>query len=177
MEAMENILTRRSVRVYKDQPVSRETLDTVLAAAQMAPTWKNTQTPGYIVITTPEKKAELMEALPAYNARNVSTAPVVVVMTTKKKRCAYERDGSFTTKKEDRWEMFDAALPARPFVWLHGPRDSAPASWASMMRTRFRHCWRWPEDQYVTAIVSMGYPAETPRAPKRKPLEEKVQYV
>ena len=57
MEAMENILTRRSVRVYKDQPVSRETLDTVLAAAQMAPTWKNTQTPGYIVITTPEKKS------------------------------------------------------------------------------------------------------------------------
>ena len=105
MEAMENILTRRSVRIYEDQPVSRETLDTVLAAAQMAPTWKNTQTPGYIVITTPEKKAELMEALPAYNARNVSTAPVVVVMTTKKKRCAYERDGSFTTKKEDRWEV------------------------------------------------------------------------
>ena len=34
-----------------------------------------------------------------------------------------------------------------------------------------------PEDQYVTAIVSMGYPAETPKAPKRKPLEEKVQYV
>ncbi len=69
MEAMENILTRRSVRIYEDQPVSRETLDTVLAAAQMAPTWKNTQTPGYIVITTPGKKAELMEALPAYNAR------------------------------------------------------------------------------------------------------------
>jgi len=38
MEAMENTLTRRSVPVYKDQPVSRATLDTVLAAAQMAPT-------------------------------------------------------------------------------------------------------------------------------------------
>ncbi len=37
MEAMENILTRRSVRIYRDTPVSRETLDTILAAAQMAP--------------------------------------------------------------------------------------------------------------------------------------------
>ena len=89
MEAMENILTRRSVRVYEDRPISRETLDQVLAAAQMAPSWKNTQTPGYIVIASPEKKAELMEALPSYNVRVVSTAPVVVVMTTKKERCAY----------------------------------------------------------------------------------------
>ena len=34
-----------------------------------------------------------------------------------------------------------------------------------------------PEDQYVTAIVSMGYPAENPKTPKRKPMEEKVRYV
>lgn len=81
-------------------------LEQVLSAAQMAPTWKNTQTPGYIVIESSEMKQKLMEALPSYNVRNVSTAPVVIVMTTKKKRCAYERDGSFSTKKEDRWEMF-----------------------------------------------------------------------
>ena len=34
-----------------------------------------------------------------------------------------------------------------------------------------------PEDQYVTAVVSIGYPAESPNAPKRKALEEKVRYV
>ena len=124
MEAMENILTRRSVRIYRDTPVSRETLDTILAAAQMAPSWKNTQTSGYIVITTPEMKAALMEALPPYNAKTVSTAPVVVVMTTRKKRCAYERDGSFSTKKEDRWEMFDAGIACQTLclaAWAQGP--------------------------------------------------------
>ena len=177
MEAMENILTRRSVRVYEEKPVSRETMDAVLTAAQMAPSWKHTQTPGFIVITSPEKKAELMALLPSYNARNVSTAPVVVVMTTKKKRCAYERDGSFTTKKEDRWEMFDAGIACQTLclaAWAQGlgtcimgiyDEDKVPA----MLEVA--------EDQYVTAIVSMGYPAETPKAPRRKPLEEKVRYV
>lgn len=177
MEAMENILTRRSVRAYQDKPVDRKTLDTVLAAAQMAPTWKNTQTPGYIVITSPEKKVELMEALPPYNAKTVSTAPVVVVMTTKKQRCAYERDGSFSTRKEDRWEMFDAGIACQTLclaAWAQGlgtcimgiyDEDKVPALLGV------------PEDRYVTAIVSMGYPAEAPKAPKRKPLEEKVQYV
>ena len=94
MEAMENIYTRRSVRAYADRPVTRKTLDRVLSAALMAPSWKNTQTAGYLVIQTPEMKEKLMECLPAYNARTVSTAPVVVVMTTRKSRCGYERDGS-----------------------------------------------------------------------------------
>lgn len=177
MDAMENILTRRSVRVYEDKPVERETLEQVLSAAQMAPSWKHTQTPGYIVIESPEMKQKLMEALPSYNVRNVSTAPVVIVMTTKKKRCAYERDGSFSTKKGDRWEMFDAGVACQTLclaAWAQGlgtcimgvyDEDQVPA------------LLEVPEDQYVTAIVSLGYPAEQPKAPKRKPLDEKVRYV
>ena len=33
-----------------------------------------------------------------------------------------------------------------------------------------------PENQYATAIIAIGYPAETPEAPKRKSLEAKVRY-
>ena len=177
MDAMENILTRRSVRVYEDKPVEREMLEQVLSAAQIAPTWKNTQTPGYIVIESSEMKQKLMEALPSYNVRNVSTAPVVIVMTTKKKRCAYERDGSFSTKKEDRWEMFDAGIACQTLCL---------AAWAEGLGTCIMGIYdeeqvpallEVPEDQYVTAIVSLGYPAEQPKTPKRKPLDEKVRYV
>ena len=123
------------------------------------------------------KKAELMEALPAYNARNVSTAPVVVVMTTKKKRCAYERDGSFTTKKEDRWEMFDAGIACQTLCLAAWAKGLGTCIMGIYDEDKVPALLEVPEDQYVTAIVSMGYPAETPKAPKRKPLEEKVQYV
>ena len=177
MEAMENILTRRSVRVYKDTPVSRETLDTILTAAQMAPSWKHTQTPGYIVITTPEMKTALMEALPSYNARNVSNAPVVVVMTTRKKRCAYERDGSFSTKKEDRWEMFDAGIACQTLCLAAWDQGLGTCIMGIYDEDKVPALLDVPEDQYVTAIVSMGYPAEAPKTPKRKPLEEKVRYI
>ena len=61
MEAMENIYTRRSVRAYADRPVTRKTLDRVLSAALMAPSWKNTQTAGYLVIQTPEMKEKLAD--------------------------------------------------------------------------------------------------------------------
>lgn len=177
MEAMENIYTRRSVRAYADRPVTRKTLDRVLSAALMAPSWKNTQTAGYLVIQTPEMKEKLMECLPAYNARTVSTVPVVVVMTTRKSRCGYERDGSYSTKKGDRWEMFDAGIACQTLclaAWAQGlgtcimgiyDEDQVPA------------LLKVPEEQMVTALVAMGYPAETPEAPNRKSLEDKVQYV
>lgn len=177
MEAMENILTRRSVRVYEERPVSRETLDKVLAAAQMAPSWKNTQTPGYLVIVSPEKKAALMEVLPPYNARTVSTAPVTVVMTTRRKRCAYERDGSFSTKKEDRWEMFDAGIACQTLCLAAWAQGLGTCVMGIYDEDKVSALLEVPEDQYVTAIVSMGYPAETPAVPRRKPLEEKVRYL
>ncbi len=176
MEAIENILTRRSVRIYEDKAVSKELLDEIISTAQMAPSWKHTQTPNYIVILSPEKKAELMEALPSFNARNVSTAPAVIVMTSKKGRCGYERDGSFTTKKEDRWEMFDGGIACQTLCLAAWDKGLGTCVMGIYDEDKVPALLEVPEDQYVTAIISIGYPAEEPKAPKRKPLEEKVRY-
>ena len=98
-------------------------------------------------------------------------------MTTRKSRCGYERDGSYSTKKGDRWEMFDAGIACQTLclaAWAQGlgtcimgiyDEDQVPA------------LLKVPEEQMVTALVAMGYPAETPEAPNRKSLEDKVQYV
>ena len=50
MEALECIKTRRSVRKYSDQPVTRETLDKIFEAVTYAPSWKNTQSVRYTVV-------------------------------------------------------------------------------------------------------------------------------
>ena len=44
MEFNELIVERRSVRAYKDQPVDVELLKKIVEQAQMAPSWKNSQT-------------------------------------------------------------------------------------------------------------------------------------
>ena len=59
------------------------------------------------------------------------------------------------------------ALHVRHFAWPPGVKALDPLPVLLEV----------PGDQYVTAVVSLGYPAETPNAPKRKPLEEKVRYV
>ena len=43
MEVLECIKTRRSVRKFTEEAVSREQMAEVVAAAAYAPSWKNTQ--------------------------------------------------------------------------------------------------------------------------------------
>ena len=177
METMKTIYERRSIRVYDGRPVTEEVLEQVLSAALMAPSWKNTQTAGYIVVKTTEMKEKLMEVLPPYNAKTVSTAPVTVVMTIRKQRCGYDRDGSFTTKKEDRWEMFDAGIACQTLCLAAWEVGLGTCIMGIYDEEKLPALLNVPEDRYVTAVVSMGYPAEIPVCPKRKNVEEKVTYV
>jgi len=52
---------RRSVRRYKDKPVSREILDRILEAAHIAPTGTGNRSTGVIVIDNPEMLKSLSE--------------------------------------------------------------------------------------------------------------------
>jgi nitroreductase len=177
VETFEAIYTRRSIRAYDGRPVPRETLDQVLSGALMAPSWKNTQTAGYIVVETPEMKQKLMEALPEFNAKTVSTAPVVVVMTTRTGRSGFERDGSFSTKKEDRWEIFDAGIACQTLCLAAWEAGLGTCIMGIYDEEKLPRLLQVPQNEIVTAVVAMGYPAIAPEAPKRKTLEERVRYV
>lgn len=59
MDALETLMTTRSMRRYTAEPVSEADVETCLAAAQQAPTGGNVQPQQYIVVTNPETKAQL----------------------------------------------------------------------------------------------------------------------
>jgi nitroreductase/NAD-dependent dihydropyrimidine dehydrogenase PreA subunit len=56
------IRSRRSTRVYKDKPVEREKLARLLDTVRYAPTGKNTQLIGWLVVTGKEAREELAAA-------------------------------------------------------------------------------------------------------------------
>ena len=57
METLEAIMTRRSVRVYKKDPVSKEQLDIILLAATAAPSAGNRQPWAFIVVSDSSEDA------------------------------------------------------------------------------------------------------------------------
>lgn len=63
-EAIDNIMTRVSVRQFTGEPISQEQIDTLLRAAMAAPSALNKQPWAFIVVTAPELLAQLAQVLP-----------------------------------------------------------------------------------------------------------------
>ncbi len=62
MECMEAIKERRSIRRFKSKAIGKEMVDTLLSAAQMAPSAGNLQARDFIIITYDMTKQKLANA-------------------------------------------------------------------------------------------------------------------
>ena len=62
-ETIQTILTRRSIRSFKEQPIAKEDLDLMIQAALPAPSGMGLQTWQFTVITNPEKIQSLAKAI------------------------------------------------------------------------------------------------------------------
>ena len=97
MDAMQNLLTRRSIRKYKPDMLPREVIEKIAEAGTFAPTGKNQQSPIIIAVTN---KA-LRDRMSALNAAVLETgsdpfygAPVVLVVLAERSNPNHVYDGA-----------------------------------------------------------------------------------
>ena len=103
---------------YQEKPIPHEVMEEIVKEASFAPSWKNSQVVRYVVVENPELKSKIANDAVlgfTYNTGTIEHAAALVVVTMIQGRSGYERDGSFTTSKEDRWEMFDAGIATQTF--------------------------------------------------------------
>ncbi len=98
MDAMQNMLTRTSVKKYRPDPVSKEILDKILEAGTYAPTGRNAQSPIILAVTNRQVRDELSKlnakVLGAEGSDPFYGAPVVLVVLAAKERNTRVYDGS-----------------------------------------------------------------------------------
>ena len=171
MDTQTCILTRRSVRKFTDEPVSHELLEKVVSLAAYAPSWKNTQISRYLAIEDPAIRNTIAEeyCLPgANNPSIIEGCPLLVAQTFVKNRCGYERDGSFTTDREDGWQYYDCGIAAQTFCLAAHDLGLATVIMGVFDRKRLQAYLQIPEDQELMALIAVGHPAEVGPAPKRR---------
>lgn len=177
MNVAECLETRRSIRKYKSDPVDHSVIDSVVSLASYSPSWKNTQITRYIAIEDSSLLAEIADKYtPDYNSNIIRQVNMLMAVTFIKGRCGYERDGSFTTKKGDRWQMFDVGAACQSFclgAWEHG---LGTVIMGVFDEDGIAGLFDLPEDQELAALIAVGYPDVEPAAPKRKTVEELLQY-
>lgn len=97
MEAIENLLTRRSIRQFKAEPLPKELIAKIIEAGTYAPTGMNWQSPVILAVTDPA----LRDRISAWNAKIIGTdtdpfygAPVILIVLADKSKPTYIYDGS-----------------------------------------------------------------------------------
>lgn len=176
MDVKECILTRRSVRKFTDTPVSHETLETIVAEAAYAPSWKNTQVSRYIAIEDPAILAAICETYAPFNARVISGCKTLIAQTFIKSRSGFERDGSYSTDRGEGWQYYDCGIACQTFCLAAHEHGVGSVVLGIFDRKGLEQYLQIPEDQELMALIAIGYPAEEPAAPKRKPVETLLSY-
>ncbi|RDY32701.1 nitroreductase family protein [Lachnotalea glycerini] len=176
MNTIECIKSRRSVRKFTDLTVSHKILEQIVDAASFSPSWKNTQISRYVVIEDDKIKQRIMEYANEHNRIIIADAKTLVVVTYIKNRSGYERDGSFTTKKGEGWQMFDVGVASQTFCLAAHELGISSVIMGIFDAVEIAKIINLPQDREVGALIAIGYEKEHPIAPKRKSVNELIEY-
>lgn len=177
MTAKECIIGRRSIRKFTNQPVAHELIAQIVETASFAPSWKNTQITRYIAVEGAAKDAlAKCTTLYAGNGNIMNDAPMVIAVTIVKGRSGYERDGSFSTPKGTGWQMYDAGVASEAFCLAAYEQGLGTVIMGLFDEEDASRVLGLSEDRELAALIAIGYPAETPAAPKRKTVEDILSF-
>lgn len=165
--AIENIMTRTSIRQYKDQPVEQEKIDIMLKAAMAAPTAVNLQ-PWHFIVIDDAKTIGLL------SGRQPTNAPLLIAVCGDTNKTTME-NGS---KLPDFWVQDVSAATENLLLAAHALGLGAVWTGVYPMMDRtaeVANVLNCPQNIIPLAVVRVGYPDESP-APKDKYKEENISY-
>ncbi len=156
MDALNALTTRRSIRKYRPDAISREILERIVDAGRLAPTARNVQPWEFVVVTEPARRQRLAE-LSEYG-KFITQAPACIVVLCRPGRY-YLEDGSAATTN-----MLNAAAAlGLGSCWVAG--DKKPYAEAVVAACNA------PADMKLISMIALGYAAEVPTPPKRALVE------
>jgi nitroreductase len=166
--AIENIMTRTSIRQYKDQPVEQEKIDIMLKAAMAAPTAVNLQPWHFIVITD-------KQTIGLLSGKQPTNAPLLIAVCGDTDKTSMP-DGKM--KLPDFWVEDVSAATENLLLAAHAL--GLGAVWTGVYPAMERvaevaNVLNCPNNIVPVAVVRVGYPDESP-APKDKFKEENISY-
>ena len=163
MDAMQNLLQRRSVRKYTDQQVPEELLDQVLEAGIYAASGMNSQVSILVAVTDRETRDELSRmnaAVMGTDADPFYGAPCVVVVLADQERYTWVEDASLVMGNL----MNAAHAVGLGSCWIHRARQMFDSDEGKALLRK----WGLSETLRGVGNCILGYPQEIPEPRERK---------
>jgi len=164
LELLEVIKSRRSIRAFRREGVPKDLIEEVLEAAIWAPSAGNLQPWIFFVIKDPKVKEGLCSA--AYGQEWVLQAPMVIVA------CAnLEVTGSvYGERGRKLYAIQDVAMACQNLMLRATDLGLGTCFIGAFDEEAVSKILGLPKEVRPLGLIPLGKPAESPRAPPRKPL-------
>ena len=157
METWDALTSRRNVRQFADRPIEPETLDRVLEAGRRAPSSRNWQPWDFVIVTD---RAQLQELSTVWQgAGHVADSAATVALVV-------EDTDDQRTRETAQYDLGQATM-----AMMVAAADQGIGSGHSAVgdQQKAREVLGLPEDRRVAYLLDLGYPADRPLAPIKRP--------
>ena len=161
MDTLECILTRRSVRSFTEETVSRENIMEVLNAGLWAPSGRNNQPWRFVIVSSGDSREGLSRLTKYGNI--IKSAPVSIAVFI-------DKDSMYSETKDH--QSIGACLQN---MLLAAHALGLGAVWLGEILKRAeeaRQLLGVDENRELMAVLAMGHPASTSQTSERKKLDE-----
>jgi len=162
MDCIERVLTRRSVRKFKNEAVTEEVLNNILEAGRLSPSATNVQ-PWHFVVARDHKEKDACD-FGGFN-RWVTDASFVVVGVYLQSEVMIEK-----------LSLMDVTIALQNMViagWVQG----VGSCWMGAFDERkLRAALNLPDEARIVGAVAFGIPDRNPIQPRKKSLDEIVHF-
>lgn len=193
----EIIEQRRSIRKYKPDPIDKKIIKQLLESARLAPSSSNRQSWYFVVVEDKEVKEKIVDA--SFNQRFLAEAPVVIIccgdprtqaeywrklLELKNIGLNYLDEDTYhklleTDASEGKINLYQSITAlvnvaiATEHIVLQAEELGLGTCWVKRFEAdKIKEILKLPDYLMVVALLSVGYPDESPEARPRKNLEE-----
>jgi nitroreductase len=157
MDTMQVILSRRSVRRYKDQAIPADDLKQIMEATHQAPSAANRQPWHFVVVTDAEQKEHVAQA--CNGQMWMADAGAIVVALG-------------VPKVSEKWYRVDVAIALENLVLAAWSLGYGTCWIGAFDPAKVKQVCGIPADLDVVACTPLGVPEIAPAARDRKPWDE-----
>jgi len=168
MEFYDVVRNRRSYRVYKPDMPEKKTVEKILDAARLAPTWANMQGVHYIVVQESDNVKALWEAI-GQNTKFVEAPMFIVGLISEK--------GSGTNLNGEKYYGVDFGICFEHLI-LAAAAEGLATCWIGWFsEDKIKKVLDIPQKYKVMSITPLGFPVkQKSEVTDRKSLKEIVHY-
>jgi nitroreductase len=157
METWDAIRARRNVRVFDERPLADADLDRILEAGRRAPSSRNWQPWDFVLVIDPEQLRELAKVW--RSAAHVAHARAAIACL----------GPLLDDPMQQAWLQYDHGQATMSMALAAADLGIGSSHAAVADQALARQLLGFPEDRFAVSLLSLGYPADRPLVPLKRP--------